>query len=292
MLPGIPLVVILCAFLLYLVFIKGVNVTLCTSTIIVLIINNYRKDRKFLRYIIGIRMRHIVYAIEYMAVCTPFIALMAIQEAWIQIATNILIVCLTPFIGGIKSNRILPTNRLYLKGSYNYQRTYRVLFPLHLISFVICLVGSCIANNNLAIVASGIWAFIYVVSLFSEKREEEVFHYSSPRRYLFMSVCQALVNTFVVLLPFGVVLQVSDASWTMTYHLISAYLAFSLMALNVEFSRWFYISIGPLVGMLVLAAYLAMTIASIAMPWALLPYSLIAVGLALANVKQMYKKLL
>lgn len=201
------------AFLLVLIVVLYMNLLFMPSYVpiilyglLIYIYNSMKKDREFLRIVIGKKFK-ICYFILYMILALPFFIVSILKANWSELALYPFVAICVTFIPTIKNNvRLRFLHPLLTKDAYEFLSGFRISGVWYVVLFVISVMGAI--NGNVKISKVMLVVAIYILNLFYmiDYRSEYVLNYSNAKSIFFLKIKNMLINSAVCLIPFFVLI--------------------------------------------------------------------------------------
>lgn len=178
-------------------------VSLGVASVLMLVYNEMRKDREFLR--MTFNNPYFLVAMDYIMIGVPFILISLLKGEYWQIAVMIAVALLLPCIKRHDSKQIFCIRLPFLyRGGIDMIYAFRVswwLFPLALAGVII---GMVYDNINLAKVCTILWTLFFSASM--RNPVPLVMNYRGFWRFFSENMKMVLFDTTIFLLPLLVVL--------------------------------------------------------------------------------------
>ena len=213
---------------------SGANYRLMTFVVVVFAMLQTRGDRMFLESQFGKKYKRLLLS-DTLLLAVPFVVLAIINSDWLYLPIIIGLSIVFPFLPKYSSGFSIPGCRLFPKGNYEFQKGMRTYLIPYSILLAVSVIGMIYDNIRIAEVATGLVCMIMVLCLTLPPDRNWMLNWRSASHFVKVKSMQIAVCSFVVLLPFLVLLLVGGVSWT---DVVSVYFAAVILLIEIEMLRF------------------------------------------------------
>lgn len=247
--------------------------------------HNSRKDKEFL----SLQMHGVkkLFAAEYLLLGLPFIISGIIAANYISLPVIILIAVVMPWIHPVRFHSIVLPIPLLYSGDLLYRRMFRKQVPLYAVLLFLSFMGVLHDNINLCKVCLILWGAIQGTAYMMTPPKHELSVYNSFGMYQLILVKSGLMNIFITMFPFIVLMLVLRHDAEAILFCLVLFSSTMLYLWNMGMAR-FSFEPQTVMGIYWLLFPLPLFLVSIMNPVVLIPYLALNIGLTL-SVKKKYK---
>lgn len=217
-------------------------VPLVIYALIIYIYNARKRDREFLRIVVGERYK-LCYCILYSIISFPFFLISLLKTDWIVAASYPLLAVFITFLPSFNKFVGLRFSHSFLtKDAYEYQSGFRFSSMLYVALFLFSVMGACHGNSQIPKVLVVCAVFLLNVFYMLEYRCEYVLNYSKASAIFLFKVKNITINNAVYLLPFFALILVFEHSTRSLYvclmlYIISVVTMISSLSFRIIFEK-------------------------------------------------------
>jgi hypothetical protein len=249
--------------------------------------HNSRKDKEFLSLQVqGIKG---LFTAEYLLLGLPFIISGIIAANYISLPVIILIAVVMPWIHPVRFHSIVLPIPLLYNGDLLYRRMFRKQVSLYAVLLFLAFMGVLHDNVNLCKVCLILWGAIQGTAYMVTPPKHELSVYNSFGMYPLILVKSGLMNIFITMFPFIVLILVLRHDTETILFCLALFSSTLLYQWNMGMSR-FSFETQTVMGIYWLLFSLPLFLVSIITPVVLILCWALNIGLTL-SVKKKYKHL-
>jgi hypothetical protein len=198
-----------------------------------------RGDITLLKSLVGKKYKQ-YFAIEYFILAIPFILISIFKGYFYDILLCVLIACLLPLVPRIRINFHMLTNPFLIKGSYNYQSSFRVFFIFYMLSLIASIMG--VVYCNIRILQISMLVIVYIIAnlICQPIKKYHLYNYCSLKHFRLMNIKMVFFNTAVILFPFLIIYYVNNINTNVFLWCVKVYFITVLFFIQTECLRYVF----------------------------------------------------